>query len=315
MPRPARTVVKALAIYITLSLVAAIPMAELTLHPFRLPLPDKARIAAMYAPYGADLQTVVIQASDGVELHAWYSVPERQNGQAVILLHGIGDNRGGVAGYGQEFLREGYRVLLPDSRAHGESGGTTATYGLRESDDIHRWVSWLYGNGASCVDGFGESMGAALVLESLRSESRFCAVVAESAFSTFRSVAYDREGFFVGAGRFGMERFVGRTVGLLPTEIGLLYARWRYGIDLQQSKPVDAVKSSMIPVLLIHGEEDINILPRHSRMLAQADPAHAQLWLVPGAAHCGAAGIARDEFWSRVLVFFAQHNRAKTARG
>lgn len=151
----------------SVALVVAIEMAELTLHPMRLRPPDSARIAAMYAPYGAGLQPVIIQAADGVELRAWYSVPAQQNGQAVILLHGIGDNRGGVAGYGEAFLREGYRILLPDSPAHGESGGAVATYGLRESDDIHRWVSWLYGKGASCVDGFGESMGAALVLESM----------------------------------------------------------------------------------------------------------------------------------------------------
>jgi pimeloyl-ACP methyl ester carboxylesterase len=314
MRRAARIAVQALTIYVALSCVVAIVMAELTLHPMRLPPPDKSRIAAMYAPFGADLQPVVIQAADGAELHGWYSVPEHQNGQAVILFHGIGDNRGGVAGYGQMFLREGYRVLLPDSRAHGESGGAMATYGLLESDDIHRWVSWLYGKGASCVDGFGESMGAALVLDSIVSEPRFCGVVADSAFSTFRSVAYDREGFFVGAGRFGLEKFVGRTVGLLPAELGLLYARWRYGVDLRRANPVDAVKISAVPVLLIHGEADINILPWHSRVLAQADPLHAQLWLVPGATHCGAARVAPDEFWSQVLVFLAQHDRVRTAR-
>jgi hypothetical protein len=151
MRRPAKLAVTAVAIYVSLSLLAAIVMVQLTLHPWRLPLPPKARIAAMYAPYGADLQPVVIQAADNVELHAWYSVPEHQNGQAIILLHGIGDNRGGVAGYGQAFLRQGYRILLPDSRAHGESGGSVATYGLREGDDIHRWVDWLYGKGATCV--------------------------------------------------------------------------------------------------------------------------------------------------------------------
>jgi hypothetical protein len=291
--------------------VIGIVMAEMTLHPMRLPLRDKGRIAATYQTYGADLQPVVIHAVDGAALHAWYSVPKHENGQAVILLHGIGDNRGGVAGYGQAFLRQGYRILLPDSRAHGESGGAVATYGLLEDDDIHRWVSWLYGKGASCVDGFGESMGAALVLESLRSEPRFCAVVADSAFSNFRSVAYDREGYFVGAGHFGMERIVGTTVGLLPAEIGLLYAHQRYGVDLLRANPVDAVRSSAIPVLLIHGEEDINILPRHSLLLAQADPDHAELWLVPGAGHCGAVAVATDEFWSRVLSFFAEHNRGR----
>ena len=54
-----------------------------------------------------------------------------------------------------------------------------------------------------------------------RVEPRFCAVVADSGFSTFRSVAYDREGYFIGAGRFGLERWVGTTIGLLPAEVAL----------------------------------------------------------------------------------------------
>jgi pimeloyl-ACP methyl ester carboxylesterase len=110
-----------------------------------------------------------------------------------------------------------------------------------------------------------------------------------------------------------MERIIGRTIGLLPAEMGLLYARWRYGVDLRRANPVDAVRTSAVPILLIHGEDDINILPRHSLLLAQADPVHAQLWLVPGAGHCGAVGAAPDEFWSRVLILLAQHNGARGA--
>jgi fermentation-respiration switch protein FrsA (DUF1100 family) len=314
MQRSIKIALKVGAIYAAVSIVVAIVMAELTLHPMRLPLPDKTRIAALYAPYGADLRPVAITTADGVELKAWYVLPEHKNDRAVILLHGIGDNRGGVAGYGAGFLAAGYSILMPDSRAHGESGGNVATYGLLESDDIHRWVSWLYDQGATCVDGFGESMGAALVLESLRAEPRFCAVVADSGFSTFRSVAYDREGYFVGAGRLGLEQVVGRTIGLLPAEIALFYARRRYGIDLQKASPLDAVKNSAVPILLIHGDRDINILPRHSRLLAAADPGHTQLWLVPGATHCGAVSVSPREFWLRVLSFFSQYNRDNPRR-
>lgn len=308
MRRATRIVLKAAVIYAAVSLVVGLVLAELTLHPWRRPLNDAEQIARRYEQHGAELQPIEIRAADSAELHAWYTVPKQDNGKAVILLHGISDNRLGVAGHGQMFLQQGYRVLLPDSRGHGESGGEIATYGLRESDDIHRWVSWLYDHGASCVHGFGESMGAALVLESMRAEPRFCAVIADSPFSTFRSVAYDREGFFIGAGRLGLEPVVGRTLGLLPTEIAFTYARWRYGVDLSQANPLDAVKSSVIPVLLIHGEDDINILPRHSRILVTANPAHVQLWLVPRAQHGGAVGVAPEEFWFRVLGFLAQHD-------
>jgi hypothetical protein len=313
MPRAARVTLKAAAIYAAFSLVAGLFMAEMTLHPGRIH-PDQTRIAAMYAQYGAQLQPVSIRAADGVELRAWYSVPAHDNGRAVILLHGIGDSRGGVAGYGQTFLQNGYRVLLPDSRAHGESGGDLATYGLRESDDIHHWVSLLYDRGASCVYGLGDSMGAALVLESLRAEPRFCAVVADSGFSTFRSVAYDREGYFVGLGRFGLERVFGRTIGLLPAEVGIRYAKSRYGVDLDQASPKDALRTSNVPVLLIHGDADINILPDHSRVLAEAS-SQAQLWIVPGVGHCGAAGRFPQEFWSRVLAFYQQHDAGPRPAG
>lgn len=307
MCRSVRVVAKGVAIYIGFSLIAGFVMAEMTLHPGRTH-PDEAGIAEMYAPYGARLQPVFLQAADGVVLRAWYSVPAHENGKAVILLHGIGDNRGGVAGYGQAFLQHGYRVLLPDSRAHGESGGDLATYGVKESDDIHRWVTWLYDRGATCVDGLGESMGAALLLQSLAAEPRFCAVIADSGFSSFRSVAYDREGYFIGLGRFGLERWFGRSIGLLPAELGIRYARWRYGIDLLSANPVDALRNSSVPVLLIHGDADINILPDQSRVLAKANP-KAELWLVHGAEHCGAAGKAPQEFWQRVLGFLARYDQ------
>jgi hypothetical protein len=87
--------------------------------------------------------------------------------------------------------------------------------------------------------------------------------------------------------------------------------KWGAGALAREKPGISAgVFALIVPVLLIHGEEDINILPWHARALAQADPVHAQLWLVPGAGHCGAVGGAPEKFWSRVLNFFARHNSA-----
>jgi pimeloyl-ACP methyl ester carboxylesterase len=121
-----------------------------------------------------------------------------------------------------------------------------------------------------------------------------------------------REGYFIGAGRFGLERLFGRTIGLLPAEVGIRYAKWHYGVDLLHANPVDSLRTSSVPVLLIHGDADINILPDQSRVLAQANP-KAELWLVHGAAHCGAEGKVPQEFWSRVLGFFAHYDEISHA--
>lgn len=45
-----------------------------------------------------------------------------------MVLHGLADNRIGMAGYAQLLLAHGYTVL-PEATAHGVSGGTLATSG------------------------------------------------------------------------------------------------------------------------------------------------------------------------------------------
>jgi alpha/beta superfamily hydrolase len=86
-----------------------------------------------------------------------------------------------MMGFAELFLSNGFVVLVPDSRAQGGSGGAFPTYGLKESGDVHRWFDWLViQQHPKCVFGMGESMGAAVLLQSIEKENRFCAVIAES---------------------------------------------------------------------------------------------------------------------------------------
>jgi alpha-beta hydrolase superfamily lysophospholipase len=135
----------------------------------------------------------------GRSCSAWSIRPRHDNGNAVILLHGLGDNRlGTTTGYAELLLSRGFSVLLPDSRAHGSSGGDLATFGLLETGDIHRWLDWLEKTDhPDCIFGLGESMGAALLLQSLQAETRFCAVAAESSFASFREIGLRPHGPFL----------------------------------------------------------------------------------------------------------------------
>jgi dipeptidyl aminopeptidase/acylaminoacyl peptidase len=299
----------AIATYLLLAVVGGVIVSEASLKHFRRPLRDRPEMAAMVrGRYHAVLQEVSIQSADGVILRAWYVHPQAFNGSAVILLHGITDNREGVAGYGRLLLDHGYAVLLPDARRHGESGGELATYGLKESDDIHRWVDWIYSHDlapAQCVYGFGESYGAALLLESLAVETRFCAVAVEGAFSTAREMSYERV-----SGPLHLQSWFGRTLGLPVIGSAILYTRLRYGVDLLEPSPLQAVKHSIVPVLLIHGDRDRSISPHHALILAKAAPEHVQLWLVPGAGHTMAWATAHQEFEARLLGWFQEHGRA-----
>src|SRR5215831_1558372 len=131
--------------YLTLSFVAGVFMAEGTLHPGRRPLSAKDEMLAgeMAHKYDSELADVAILAPDGVTLSAWSIRPRNSNGKAVILLHGLSDNRLGMIGYAELLLRHSFSVLMPDARAHRTRGGQLATFGLLESDDIQRWFGWL----------------------------------------------------------------------------------------------------------------------------------------------------------------------------
>ena len=290
--------------YLILCTAVAFFLANVTVHPYRRPLTAEERTDVQKAVVesASQLPDVAIEARNRATLRAWLIRPQHANGNAVILLHGLGDNRLGMTGYAQLLLAHGYAVLMPDSRAHGESGGDVATYGIIERDDIRRWYEWLDQTAhPSCIYGLGESMGAAQLLQALAVEPHFCAVVAESSFSNFREIAYDRMGQ-----RFGTGPWLGRTVLRPVVEIALLMARSKNHVDLTQASPEDVVANTHVPVLLIHGVVDSNIPLRHSLRLVAHNP-QLTLWQVLGADHCGAISVAPKDFQQRVLAWFETH--------
>jgi len=300
-----RTCMLLALLYLAGTVLGGIGLGWIATHPGRRPisLGEQDQVKSYARLRNAQFREVSLSAKDGALLQAWFLRPAEWNRDVVILLHGVSDNRLGMYGYGQWLLENHYGVLLPDARAHGISGGEIASYGLLESDDVHRWVNWVEENPRPrCVYGFGESMGAAEILESLAQESRFCAVVAESPFETFREVSYARFGRTFHAGPW-----LGRTFFWPAGEVGFLYVRLKYGLDMNAVSPKEAVRTSGVPVLLIHGTKDRNIPSYNSGDIQLANPSHAVLWLVPGAAHCGAHQVSPQEFDRRILNWFREH--------
>ena len=293
-------------LYLLGTVLGGVGLGEIALHPASPPISQSEERNAQAAAErdSVEFRDVELTTHDGVLLRAWSMRPQQPNGNAVILLHGVSDNRLGMYGYGRWLLQNHYSVLLPDARHHGNSGGLT-TYGIMEANDIHQWVDWIETNEhPHCVYGLGESMGAAELLQSLTREPRFCAVVAESPYATFREVAYARFGRPFHAGPW-----LGRTFFRPTVDVGFLYIRIRYGVNMEDSAPEQAVASSKVPVLLIHGLNDRNIPPYHSDLIKAKNPESVEVWKVPGAVHTGAFKAAPEEFSRRVLGWFAAHSR------
>jgi hypothetical protein len=287
------------AAWLFASLIAGIILAQMALRPERR-LPPTTAPARRRSP-AAD---VVISANDGAQLKAWYIEAAQPNGAAIILLHGMADTREGVVGYAFMFLQHHYSVLLPDSRAHGASGGAVATYGVLERDDVRRWAQWLRPKTPGCEYLFGESMGAAIAIQSSAVTPGLCAITAEASFATFREIANDRISQFTGTGLW-----FPRTVAAPARDLALLYGALRFHVNLADASPLRAISQSHVPTLLICGTADSNIPIRHSMELFRAGATHSELWIVEGAEHTGAADVNPGAFERRVLGWFDQHNR------
>jgi len=98
-------------------------------------------------------------------------------------------------------------------------------------------------------------------------------------YRNFREIGFDRAAQFTHT-----SNWVARTLGRPSIEVGLLYARIRYGLDLTLVSPETAVAASHVPVLLIHGSKDVNT-PRGTRSLSRR--------AIP------MGGIAVDRAWCR----------------
>jgi dipeptidyl aminopeptidase/acylaminoacyl peptidase len=155
-----------------------------------------------------------------------------------------------------------------------------------------------------CIFGMGESMGAAILLQSVEKENRFCAVVAESGFASFRQIAYVRVGQFFHTGTW-----LGRIVLRPAVEMAFLYGRLTRGINLADASPERSVVGSRVPIFLIHGLSDDNIPFQQSERIRARNPTEITLWEVPSAGHCGAVDVAPQEFDNRVVGWFTSHDR------
>jgi dipeptidyl aminopeptidase/acylaminoacyl peptidase len=269
-------------------------LAENAVHARTVPRYSQNTASSIDADTGSTHQDVQIRAADGTDLKGWLFLPSHPHTNYAILLHGVGDTRGGMQRLIRMLLRHDYAVLAPDSRVN------LVTYGILEAPDVHLWADYLYRTQpVQNLYGLGESMGAAVLLQSLPVEPRFRAIVAESPFSSFTAIARDRI-----QQNLNGDSWPVRALAVPVVSSGLLYTRLRYGVDLAAASPLDAIRRTSTPILLIHGLKDNNISPQHSRNLLLANPRHIVPWFVPKAGHSGAFSADPALFEERVVNFF-----------
>src|SRR5579871_680592 len=245
-------------------------------------------------PPPAGASEAVITVSDGATLNAWWFKPSDFAGRCVAVLHGIESSRRSSAPFVPMFSAQGYAVLVPDSRAHGSSGGRFVTYGLLERQDVIAWVDWLRRQGCAQIYGLGESLGAAVLIQASANTPAFRAIVADAAFADLKETGQYRM-----ARKLPLPAFLATPIARLVVFSGMAYARFVYGLDFTEVSPLHSIQKTNTPILLIHGLGDDRTPADNSVRLAAAAHSSCSLWLVPHAGHLKSLATAPEEFRER----------------
>ncbi len=112
-------------------------------------------------------ETVIMKTKDGTSIEAWYTRPDSASKGVVILFHGIAANKGMVLSEASEFRYLGYDVMMVDFRGHGNSGGSTTTMGIRESEEVKLAYDYASTKNPKNIYLWGNSMGAVVVSKAI----------------------------------------------------------------------------------------------------------------------------------------------------
>src|SRR4051812_26478735 len=206
-------------------------------------------------------------AGDRVDLKGWRCRGSAPRRGTIVYLHGVADNRSSSVGVIDRMGKRGLDVIAYDSRAHGESSGDFCTYGFYEKRDLHRVIDGIEGGPIVLV---GTSLGAAVALQEAALDTRVRAVIAAETFSDIRAVATERAPFF----------FTSRII-----ERAFRVAEHQGHFDINAVSPVAAAAQIKIPVLIVHGADDTDTPPDHSRRVFAALAGPKRLIIVTGAHH------------------------------
>ena len=238
---------------------------------------------------------------DGIKLFArYYHVAD--GAPVMIQCHGYrGQALRDFCG-GNKLAREsGLNTLVIDQRAHGESGGKTITFGVKEKCDVRDWAYYLSRRFGEGTDIFlaGISMGAATVLmaSELDLPSQVRGVIADCPYSSqteiIKKVCADR----------------GYPPEASIKLVGLAAKLWG-GFTLGGRTALDAVANTKLPVLLIHGDDDRFVPCEMSRALYENCAAERELHIFPGAAHGTSHMTDTPRYCAIVNGFINKHTRS-----
>ena len=255
----------------------------------------------------AQVRAVSYPAADGVTVPAYLTLPPGSNGRslpAVVLPHGgpAARDEWGFDWLPQYLAHLGYAVLQPQflgSAGYGDAWlQRNGFQSWRTSiGDISAGARWLAAQGiadANRMAILGWSYGGYAALQSGVTEpSLYRAIVAIAPVTDLQQAKRDFEGY---TNHRSQADYIGD------------------GPHVREGSPLQNVAAIRAPVLMVHGDRDLNVPVIHSRRMDDAlrDAGKpTELMLFPGLEHDLADSAARTRMLERIGAFLAANTAAR----
>lgn len=242
------------------------------------------------------VKSVRFTASDGVSLAGSYvAIPGRPTG-IFVVVHGFKTDRREMVDLSAMLVREGFSVLLYDSRGTGESSGVFGV-GATEDRDIVGAVDFLRSSsepGSEHIFVLGISLGAGDALLAAAEDDRIQGVVADSPWADERVQLARMSTIPVGP----------IAIPVLPYEPALV--DWLIDGRLEDARPRDVV-ARIAPrwIQLIHSADDTNATTTlaDAQDLLAAGGGRTDLWIAPSGGHAGAYGAHPEDYRIKIRAY------------
>ena len=200
------------------------------------------------------------------------------------------------------FADAGYRVVVLESRGHGDSTGRMITYGVHEREDVRQVIDDLEDRGllTGPLTAFGHSLGAAVAIQAASVDERIEAVVAVSSFADLRQEMRDFADWKVPYLRWLVNDWV--------LDAALNQAGHIAGFDPDHASPARAIARTTVPVLLLHGDADRIVPLEHSLQIFHARETGTDLVVFPGATHFSLMKADDFDAMKRVILPWLERN-------
>ena len=246
---------------------------------------DSELAKSYYRPYRARLEAamefleqqrpvmIMQRTADGITLAAeWY---DQGADRTVIFLHGFRSNpRISLGVEAETMYRQGFNLLIPHQRAHGESGGRTTGLGLKEREDLLQWLTLVqqkHPEGRILLWGISMGSSIASYASDKLTDGPVKAMILDCGFIS-------PGGQIIGD---CTKRHMPKPL-LMP--IIQDCARWVLGLELSTAT-TESLKNSRIPTLFLHGTQDQTVPIACGRANYEACGAEKEFLAVEGAAH------------------------------